>query len=291
MNRNGADAVIKVLAQFAVLDGVFRLAVGGGDDAAVGLVAGLAADRTDFLVLQDAQQLALRVNGHFGNFIEQQRAAFGLAEKPFAVGVRAGERAFDRAEQFAFDQFAGQGGAIDFDDFVFAARTERVDEVGDDFLARAAFAGDEHGDVAGGDAFDGAHDFLHGGAAENRRGRAAHGFQRAPERAVFLVLLLAFDGALDVGQQLFVFKRLGEKIVGAAASGFDGHADGAVAGEHDDLGVGPAFFDLRQQFQAVGVRQFHVEQHHVGRGLGKGLLQGRAVDWPGRLRNDLRAPR
>ena len=291
VNRNGADAVIKVLAQFAVLEGVFRLAVGGGDDAAVGLVAGLAADRADFVVLQDAQQLALRVDGHFGDFVEQQRAAFRLAEKTFAVGVRAGERAFDRTEQFAFDQFAGQGGAIDFDDFVFAARTERVEEVGDDFLAGAAFAGDEHGDIAGGDAFNGAHDFLHGGAAENGRRRAAHRFQRAPERAVFLVLLLAFDGALDVGHQLFIFKRLGEKVIGAAASGFDGHADGAVSGEHDDFGVGPAFFDLRQQFQAVGIRQFHVEQHHVGRWLGKGLLQRRAVVGLGDFVIDLRAPR
>ena len=191
--------------------------------------------------------------------------------------MRAGERAFDRAEQFTFNQFAGQGGAIDFDDFVFAARTERVEQVGDDFLAGAALAGDEHGDVAGGDAFNGADDFLHGGAAEDGRGGAAHGFERAPERAVFLVLLLAFDGALDIGHQLFVFERLGEEVIGAAATGFHGHADGAVSGEHDDLGVGPAFFDLRQQFQAVGIRQFHVEQHHVGRGLGEGLLQRRAV--------------
>ena len=106
MNGNGADAVIKVFAQFAVLDGFLGHAVGGGDDPAIGLVTGLAADGPDFLVLQHAQQLALRVNRHLGNFVEEQRAALGLAEQAFAVGMRAGERAFDRAEQFAFNQLA-----------------------------------------------------------------------------------------------------------------------------------------------------------------------------------------
>ena len=38
MNGNGADAVEQIFAQLAVLDGVLGLAVGGGDDAAVGLV-------------------------------------------------------------------------------------------------------------------------------------------------------------------------------------------------------------------------------------------------------------
>ena len=45
-----------------------------------------------------------------------KRAAFRLAEESFAIGMRAGKRAFDGTEQFALDQFARQRGAIDLDD-------------------------------------------------------------------------------------------------------------------------------------------------------------------------------
>ena len=89
---------------------------------------------------------------------------------------------------------------------------------------------------------------------ENRRGRAAHGFQRAPQGAVFLALLLVLDGALHVGQQLAVLERLGEKIIRAALGRLPPPwLHRGLAGQHDDFGVGPAFFDLRQQLQAVGV--------------------------------------
>ena len=175
-----------------------RLAVGGGDDAAVDLVAGGVADGPHFLVLQHAQQFALRVNRHFGNFVQEQRAALGLPEQalrgPRCAPVNA---PFLRAEQLALDQFAGQRGAIDLDDAVLGARAQRVDQIGDDFLAGAAFAGDQNGHVAGRHAFDGAHDGLQGGALENRGRAAAHGGERPAERIVLLLLLAVFDRAVN----------------------------------------------------------------------------------------------
>ena len=65
-----------------------------------------------------------------------------------------------------------------------------MDQVGDDFLARAAFAGDQNRHVARRDAFDGVDDVLHRAAAENRGGIAAHRFQRPAQAAVFLALFL-----------------------------------------------------------------------------------------------------
>ena len=117
-------------------------AVGGGDDAAIAFVAGAPADGADFLFLQDAEEFALGVNGHFGDFVQEEGAALGLLEQSLAVHVGAGEGAFDGAEQFAFDQFAGQGGAIDFDERPLVARAEVVNQIGDDFLAGPALAGD-----------------------------------------------------------------------------------------------------------------------------------------------------
>src|SRR6266700_2893875 len=96
-----------------------------------------------------------------------------------------------------------------------------MDQVGDDFLAGATFAGDQNGDVGRGDAFDGAHDGLHGGALENGRGIAAHAFERVDEFTVLLRLLFALEGAFDQGVKAVVV-GLGLKMKGAALGGLDG---------------------------------------------------------------------
>src|SRR5260370_2760249 len=58
------------------------------------------------------------------------------------------------AEEVALQQAGGQGGTIDRDQrFVFAL-ARGVDGAGDQLLARAGFAGDEHRGVGGGDPAD-----------------------------------------------------------------------------------------------------------------------------------------
>ena len=187
--------------------------------------------------------------------------------------MRAGEGAFHRTEQFAFDQFARQGGAIDLDDPPFAARAHRVDQVGDDFLAGAAFTGDEDRNIAGSDALDGADHRLHGRALKHGRGTAAHRRQRAPQGAVLFVLLLVFQRAFDRHQEAVGIERLVEKMISAALGGFHRGIEGRIAGQHDDLGRGPLLLDLRQQIEPVGVGQFDVEEHHVRLGFGERLAQ------------------
>ncbi len=49
------------------------------------------------------------------------------------------------AEKLGFEQAGGNGGAIDFDEGAFAARTEIVNGAGDEFFAGAGFAEDEDG--------------------------------------------------------------------------------------------------------------------------------------------------
>jgi hypothetical protein len=168
MNGDGADAVEQVLAQLAIFNGFVGFAIGGGDDAAIGFVADFAADGAHFLVLQDAEEFALCVDGHFGDFVQEQGATFSLAEEAFAVGVSAGKGALDGAEEFAFDQFAGKGGAVDFDEWPLVPAAQSMNQVRHDFFARAAFTGDQHRNVAWGDAFDGPHDSLHLRALKDR---------------------------------------------------------------------------------------------------------------------------
>ena len=65
------------------------------------------------LLLQKAKQFNLQRQRDFTDFIQKKRSATGAFQFAFALGVRAGERAFFMAEQFAFQQGFRNGAAID----------------------------------------------------------------------------------------------------------------------------------------------------------------------------------
>ena len=158
-----------------------------------------------------------------------------------------------------------------------------MDEIGDDFLARAAFAGDQDGDVAGGDFFQVADDHFHGLALENGGRAAAHGGQFGAQGTGLLVEALMFQGALDGEEEGFGVEGFVLEMVGPALGRFHRGVEGGMAGEDDDLGVGPLFFDLGQQFQAVAVGQDQVQQDDVGLGLREGRRQFRGAGLEDRL--------
>ena len=68
------------------------------------------------------------------------------------------------AEELAFEQPLGHRAAIHFDERPVAAWTALMDSAGDEFLSRAAFAGDEDGGIAGGDEPDLSEHFTQGSA-------------------------------------------------------------------------------------------------------------------------------
>src|SRR5262249_1106751 len=119
-------------------------------------------------LLQDPEQLDLRLRGQLADLVEEDRAAVGQLEAALAAGEGAAESALLVAEQLALDQAGGQGGAVDFDERVAPAPawgTGGVDGAGDQLLARARLAGDEHRGVGGGDAADLVQHVQQGGAA------------------------------------------------------------------------------------------------------------------------------
>ncbi len=83
------------------------------------------------------------------------------------------------------------------------------------------------------------------------------------EFAVFLPHLLGIDGVLDQDERLVDGERLFQEVVGAQLGGAHRGFDGAVAGDHDDLGSILELPDLLQSFQAIHSRQPDIEQHHV----------------------------
>ncbi len=127
-----------------MLDLFFQIAVARGEDARVGADFAVGADALKPPVLRHAQQFRLQARRHFQNLIQKNRAAVRFFKPADAHCAGAGERTFFVAEQFAFQQRFGNRRAIHLDHRPVRPRAPRVEDIGDHFLARAAFAGDQH---------------------------------------------------------------------------------------------------------------------------------------------------
>ena len=63
----------------------------------------IAANPLDFAFFQHAQQLGLHSHGHVADFVQKERAAFGLFELANVTSGSSSECAFFVAEELGFD--------------------------------------------------------------------------------------------------------------------------------------------------------------------------------------------
>ena len=68
-----------------------------------------AADAFDLVLLEDAEQLGLGLQGQLADLVQEERAAVGQLEAADAPGDGAGERPLLVAEELALDE-APRGG-------------------------------------------------------------------------------------------------------------------------------------------------------------------------------------
>ena len=99
------------------------------------------------------------------DLVEEDRAAVGQRELAALGHRRAGEGAADVAEQLRFEQRLRNRRAVDLDERHVALRAAVVDEPRHHLLARAGFAGDQHGALGLRDQLGALDDVLHGAAA------------------------------------------------------------------------------------------------------------------------------
>src|SRR6202020_319050 len=103
------------------------------------------------VVLQDVQELRLKVRAHLGDFVEEDSALVGEFEFAGLGAMGAGEGALFEAEEFGFEKFAGKSGAVDLNEGLIAALGAQVNHPRDDFFADAAFTANEDGNIDGRD--------------------------------------------------------------------------------------------------------------------------------------------
>ena len=131
------------------------------------------------------------------DFVEEERAVVGEIHLADFAGAGSGEGAALVAEEFVFDQAFGDGGAVQCDEGLLAARREMVDGAREEFLAGAAFAEEQNGGVGGGDFLNLLAEFADGGVfAEDAREAVARGIFFA-EDEIFAQQFLLAGGAAD----------------------------------------------------------------------------------------------
>jgi hypothetical protein len=120
--------------------------------ADVGVAAGMAADRIERPVFQDAQQLHLEARAHLADLVEEDRSPVGELEAPGAGGNGAGEGPANVTEQLALQQLLRDRATVHRNEAAARAARQVVERARDQLLARAAVAGHEDGRTRGPDA-------------------------------------------------------------------------------------------------------------------------------------------
>src|SRR5205823_1500853 len=106
-----------------------------------------APETLEFLLLEHAEELRLQLERDVPDLVEEEGSAIRQLEPPDPLCDRAREGAALVAEELALEQTGRNGRAVELHERPLAAPAELVDGAGDQLLARARLAADDHGGV------------------------------------------------------------------------------------------------------------------------------------------------
>ena len=203
------EAVVEVEPELALLGHGPQVAVGRRHHPAVGADRLVAADRAHLPLLQHAQQLALHHAAHVPDLVEEERPLAGHHEQTLVVLGRAREAASPVPEELALEQAVRDRRAVLGQEGLAVVDPAGVDLLGDQLLAGAALAGDQHRRVAARRPLDLPVELLHDLRAADQRAEARRrvlgqdqvvglvGRRRA--RGLLLELLELFERLVESG--------------------------------------------------------------------------------------------
>src|SRR5690349_12805078 len=135
------QAVVKIFAEFAVDDLRAQIAVGCGNQPNVRPAARpIGSNRLNLAGFGEAEQHGLHAKAHLSQFVEEQRAAFGLSDQAGLVAIRARETATDMPEQLGLQECLRYPAAIESDKRPALSWAVSVDQARDDLFAHACLA-------------------------------------------------------------------------------------------------------------------------------------------------------
>ena len=116
LDDHNGQAEVQVLAKLPAGDGLLQVPVRGREDAGVARNLLPAPNTLEAFLLKKAQKLHLDRRRQLADLIEEERAARGGLDVPFALRVGTRERAFLVAEEFALEQVLRDRVAVDGDE-------------------------------------------------------------------------------------------------------------------------------------------------------------------------------
>src|SRR5262249_60352650 len=262
------EAVVEVLAEGTLSDGLLEVFVGRGDDADVDADVLAAAEPGELTVLQDVQELGLERHRHLADLVEEDRAASRELEVAGLPPVGTGEGALLVAEELGLEELEGQRGDVDLHERALPPRGALVDGAGDELLADAALAPDEDGGVGVGDLVDHFLDGFHLGAVlEDAVVIGAAALELALEDLLaetldFPLERRLLEHVLHRAQDFRALERLREEIAGALPHRFDHQAGVSVRGDHDHRGGGALLAYALEDVKTVLAGEAHVDDDH-----------------------------
>ncbi len=141
MDSQYIDAVVEVLTKITFTYEGFYVAVGGRNDAGVGMNGFVAPQTFKCFVFDGPQQFGLQLKAQFTKLIQKDRAAVGLFKPSRSGFVGPGKRAFLMAEKLAFEQRLRYIGAIYLNKRFLAPRAVEMNVAGQKAFAGSGFTG------------------------------------------------------------------------------------------------------------------------------------------------------
>ena len=200
---------------------------------------------------------------HVADFVEEQRAAVGLLEAADALLVGAGEGALLVAEQLRLEQVLLQRRAVHLDEVAARAQRVVVDRAGDQLLAGARFAADQHRRVALRDLLDDREHRLQRAARADDPVEVVDVLLRVPEVLDLVLEAAVLDGLLDLELHLLDLERLLHVVEGADLHRLDRRVHRAERRHQDHRRRRMQRLRGAQHVHAVAAAHLQIAQHDV----------------------------
>src|SRR5215813_4402100 len=162
-----ADSIVEILAQVTFANSVRGMAVRCANKPEIGFLSLFAAQAVINALLQNPQELRLKLDWHLGDFVQKQTSAVGPADQAGLIHSCPGESALNVPEQLRLDELLWKRRAVDLHEWFSGSQALIVNRVCDQLLAGAGFSDDQHVRVGVGNAVDHLVDVLHRLAAAN----------------------------------------------------------------------------------------------------------------------------
>src|SRR5215469_8065788 len=201
VNCDDIQAIEKILTELAFAHQLSQIDVGGGDDPYVNLQLLHAAQVHELAILQHPQNLALGVQAHCTDFVQEQSAPVGDLKQPLLGGDGAGERALDVPKERRFQQVRWHRSSVHRNKGALPPRRVKVNRLGDQFFSRSTLSLEQDGRAAGCDLRHQIENLQHGLALAHDAFKVISLLERALELNVLFFCAMPCHGGANIRQQ------------------------------------------------------------------------------------------